>query len=336
MSNLARFIESGPETPLAEGQVLVGTACEHAYLWDEIELPYGDGPRGHGDTAAWCPKCDDPTAVRHFAMRSVTTSGQAVTARWPGCSEAGWWYVQIDRKLVRWAKHLGLKSSHVGLLIALEGYRKTWDAPTWVKYATLASEIGDSEDTISRRVQDMEQLGLIEVDRTSTNGRRGVCRITRKGLTLALAHIAGNIRRDLPGDHGLDEFLRALRQQPQAAAARNRKLRSEQPQVAATKEEQFEEEEVEEEPLTRRDPEDRGLFDDDADPEEAFIDNVIRLFNAVEEPIDAKPIEARDGTICAYAHHAESDWIRHNGRRECGICHPPAVPRLVARWVRAA
>lgn len=325
----ATFNEAGPEPPLGPEEYL---QCREQQCLSTFDSQSDEMPVEHSRGQAQCPVCES------FLGFNRRRRGLSIAERWPGAKAV----TMLPDELYRHLGTLGLDPFDLALLGEYERHR--WGGPERVAYPSVrraAERLGVSERAARKHIDGMVAKGYLEkYERKNADGGNAPFGLTRVGLSKVVAYIAANeveTKKGVWAVPGLEEFLQGLRPSgtscntpPASVATPSGTERNPQSETG--------ESEVDEaEPLTGRVPEDGGTSDDpDFLTPEEFINNVIHLFDAVEEAIDATPVEERDRTICAYGHHASSDWIAHNGRRQCGICHPPAVESLVSRWVRAA
>lgn len=212
---LALLGPNGPEPPLQDNEYLKCAVCP-AVFSAVGPVPIKEGMRA----GTQCPACGERKGfVRHQHGRPE----HAVDQRWPGSTQGGW--TPIPRTFHQRARALGLSLPEVGLIDALEAYRRTDDEPVFVSYKRLARETGSGQSTVKRLINGLVERGLIEREhRKRSDGGNSTCALTRHGLTRALAHIAqdpghwdeANDRWVVPG---LDELLRELVRHPRVKSA---------------------------------------------------------------------------------------------------------------------
>lgn len=60
----------------------------------------------------------------------------------------------------------------------------------------------------------------------------------------------------------------------------------------------------------------------------------IRLYRDTLPKPEDKPVEAKQTIPACYCCHSRQWWVSFDGRKICGVCHPPAKDKIVKEWIR--
>lgn len=195
--------------PLTTDESLVCLGCGTV-------IPAADADADVGQTIreAGVPTCFECSGVAGFERVALADESRSVAQRWGAEVVAAGW-TPIPSLLLRHARDLGLRSTDIVLIVALEDFR--WEEVNDVVYPSrgkLAAIIGTGLSALDATVKRLECAGLIEVHtRHRSGGWQTSNGYSREGLANALVLLARS--RTAGRDHAgaLAELLAELRRE---------------------------------------------------------------------------------------------------------------------------
>ena len=204
-------LESGLVVPaLTDDECLSCLECQAVFPARQVDDDLGEIVRRQGVAA--CAQCGGIKGFeRHPDDHSPLAERRSVADIW-GAEVAACGFTSVPAVLLDHLKHLGLRSTDLAILVALESHNWSINREgVFPTKAAIAREAGCGPTAVTDSLHRLERAGFLEVEtRVRANGRRTSNAYTRDGLQRALTLIATNRRNDRDGTEGLDELLAEL------------------------------------------------------------------------------------------------------------------------------